>query len=148
MKIDHIGIVVSDIQEALKVYKTALGLPLAEMVEVHDQKVKVAFLPIGESNIELVQPTTADTGIAIERYRRQHGKLPEKLDELVPEFLPQVPVDPYDGQPLRYVVDAEGCRVYSVGMNHTDEGGKGDLAGDPDKDIVFRLGLPGGPREK
>jgi len=64
MKIDHIGIVVHDIQEALNVYRTALGLPLKEVVEVHDQKVQVAFLPIGESNIELVQPTTDDSGIA------------------------------------------------------------------------------------
>jgi methylmalonyl-CoA epimerase len=64
MKIDHIGIVVRDIQEALEVYETALGLPLREVVEVPDQEVEVAFLPIGESNIELVQPTTGDTGIA------------------------------------------------------------------------------------
>lgn len=64
MRIDHIGIVVRDIQEALKVYETALGLPLADVVEVPDQKVEVAFLPVGESNVELVQPTTGDTGIA------------------------------------------------------------------------------------
>ena len=64
VKIDHIGIVVRDIREALKVYETALGLPLAEVVEVPDQEVEVAFLPVGESNIELVKPTTGDTGIA------------------------------------------------------------------------------------
>jgi methylmalonyl-CoA epimerase len=72
MKIDHIGIVVRDIQEALKVYETALGLPLKEVVEVPDQKVEVAFLPIGESNIELVQPTTDDTGIA--KYLDKRGE--------------------------------------------------------------------------
>lgn len=64
MRIDHIGIVVRDIQEALSVYRTALGLPLKEVVKVHDQGVQVAFLPIGESSIELVQPTTDDSGIA------------------------------------------------------------------------------------
>lgn len=64
MKIDHIGIVVRDIQEALQVYETALGLPLREVVTVPEQKVEIAFLPIGESNIELVQPTAGDTGIA------------------------------------------------------------------------------------
>jgi methylmalonyl-CoA epimerase len=63
MKIDHIGIVVRDIQEALKAYETALGLPLKEIVEVPDQKVEVAFLPVGESNVELVQPLSDDTGI-------------------------------------------------------------------------------------
>ena len=64
MRIDHIGIVVRDIQEALEVYGTALGLPLKEIVEVPEQEVEIAFLPVGESNVELVQPTTGDSGIA------------------------------------------------------------------------------------
>lgn len=72
MKIDHIGIVVHDIQEALKVYETALELPLKKVMEVPDQKVRVAFLPVGESNIELVQPLTADTGIA--KFLEKHGE--------------------------------------------------------------------------
>ena len=89
-----------------------------------------------------------DTAIALQRYWRKHGKLPEKLDELVPEFLPQVPIDPFDGQPVRYLVDDEGCRVYSIGMNDTDEGGVGDLSGHPEEDVVFRLELPGGPGKR
>jgi methylmalonyl-CoA epimerase len=72
MKIDHIGIVVRDIQAALQVYETALGLPLDEVAEVPDQKVQVAFLPIGESKLELVQPTSNDTGIA--RYLAKRGE--------------------------------------------------------------------------
>jgi methylmalonyl-CoA epimerase len=72
MKIDHIGIVVRDIREALRVYETALGLSLEEVSDVPDQKVQVAFLPIGESNIELVQPTSDDTGIA--RYLAKRGE--------------------------------------------------------------------------
>lgn len=64
MKINHIGVVVRDIREALSVYETALGLPLRQVAEVPDQKVRVAFLPVGESNIELVQPLSDDTGIA------------------------------------------------------------------------------------
>ena len=71
-KIDHIGIVVRDIQEALNAYETALGLPLREVAEVPDQKVEVAFLPLGESNIELVQPLTDDTGIA--KYLDKRGE--------------------------------------------------------------------------
>lgn len=73
MKIDHLGIVVRDIQEALQVYETALGLPLKEIVEVPDQKVQVAFLPIGESSVELVQPTSDDTGIAKFLEKRGEG---------------------------------------------------------------------------
>ena len=49
MKIDHVGIVVRDIDEALKVYEQALALPLKDVVEVGDQQVKVAFLPVGET---------------------------------------------------------------------------------------------------
>ncbi len=71
-KIDHIGIVVRDIQEALQVYRDALGLPLREIVPIPDQKVQVAFLPLGESNLELVQPTSDDTGIA--RFLTKRGE--------------------------------------------------------------------------
>lgn len=73
MKLDHIGIVVHDIQVALGVYEKALGLPLREIVPVPDQQVRVAFLPLGESNVELVQPTAAGTGIAKFLERRGEG---------------------------------------------------------------------------
>lgn len=73
MKIDHIGIVVHNIQTALQVYQAALGLSLAEVADIPDQQVQVAFLPIGDSNIELVQPTTGDTGIANFLEKRGEG---------------------------------------------------------------------------
>ena len=73
MKIDHIGIAVRDIQEALKVYEAALGLPLKQVMEVPDQKVRVAFLPVGGSDIELVQPLTDDTAIAKFLEKRGEG---------------------------------------------------------------------------
>ena len=71
-KIDHIGVVVQEIRLALEAYEGALGLPLREIAEVPDQKVQVAFLPVGESNIELVQPLTEDTGIA--RFLEKRGE--------------------------------------------------------------------------
>jgi methylmalonyl-CoA epimerase len=71
-KINHIGIVVQDIQQALEAYEGGLGLPLREVQEIAGQKVQVAFLPVGESNIELVQPLTADTGIA--RFLEKRGE--------------------------------------------------------------------------
>ncbi len=73
IKIDHIGIVVRDIQQALGFYESALGLALDQVKEVPDQKVKVAFLPAGESNIELVQPLTDDTGTAKFLEKRGEG---------------------------------------------------------------------------
>jgi methylmalonyl-CoA/ethylmalonyl-CoA epimerase len=72
MKLDHIGIVVRDIATALEVYQVALGLPLQDTVELAEQQVKVAFLPVGGSNIELVQPTSDDTGVA--RYLAKRGE--------------------------------------------------------------------------
>jgi len=71
-KIDHVGIVVRDIEQALEAYQVALGLPLQEIVEVPDQQVRVAFLPAGESNVELVQPTVEDSGVA--RFLAKHGE--------------------------------------------------------------------------
>jgi len=72
MKIDHIGIVVRDIEAALKVYEAALDLPLLGIEELADQQVRVAFLPVGESNIELVQPTSDDSGVA--KYLAKRGE--------------------------------------------------------------------------
>ena len=72
-KIDHIGVVVNDIEEALKVYQQALGLTLAKIQERPDQAVTIAFLPTGESEIELVQPVTSDSGVAKFLQKRGEG---------------------------------------------------------------------------
>lgn len=63
-KIDHIGIAVKDIQEALKLYEGILGLKSVEFEKVAEQKVKVAFLPTGDSEIELLESTEPDGPIA------------------------------------------------------------------------------------
>ena len=63
-KIHHIGIVVRNLEEAFKFYKDTLGLPLGKMATVQDQGVKAALLPVGESEIELLEPMTPDTGVA------------------------------------------------------------------------------------
>ncbi len=63
-KINHIGIAVRDIEEAARFYTEHLGLELGGVEEVPDQKVKVAFLPIGEVRLELVQPTSPESPVA------------------------------------------------------------------------------------
>lgn len=63
-KINHIGIAVSDIETAATFYTQALGLTLSGVEEVGDQKVKVAFLQIGEVRLELVQPTSPESPVA------------------------------------------------------------------------------------
>jgi hypothetical protein len=61
--------------------------------------------------------------IAVERYRRVHGDWPERLDALVPDILPAVPVDRFDGRGLRYAVVDGRPRLYSVGSDRDDDGG-------------------------
>jgi methylmalonyl-CoA/ethylmalonyl-CoA epimerase len=63
-KVNHIGIVVADIEGALAFWQDGLGLKLDHIEEVPSQKSKVAFFPLGESEVELVQPATADSGTA------------------------------------------------------------------------------------
>jgi len=64
MKIDHIGIATGGIAEVANFYREALGLNIEEIEEVAEQKVRVAMLPIGESRIELLEPTTDDSPIS------------------------------------------------------------------------------------
>jgi hypothetical protein len=67
---------------------------------------------------------TIITAIALKRYQLKHGSYPPELSSLVPEFVPKVPLDPVDGQPLRYRRNADGTfLLYSVGENGKDDGG-------------------------
>jgi len=66
----------------------------------------------------------AQVALAIERYRLAEGGIPPALSDLVPTYLDAVPVDPFDGQNLRYRLREEaGYVVYSVGEDLTDDGG-------------------------
>ncbi len=70
-RINHIAIVVPDIDEALTFWRDALGLGLSHIEEVAGQESLVAFLPAGESEVELVEPTTDTSGMA--RYLAKRG---------------------------------------------------------------------------
>jgi hypothetical protein len=61
--------------------------------------------------------------LAAERYRRAHKRWPATLAELTPKYLAAVPLDPFDGKPLRYRRAADGVIVYSVGHDGIDNGG-------------------------
>jgi hypothetical protein len=64
------------------------------------------------------------TAIVLKRFQLERGHFPERLSELAPEFLESVPLDPVDGQPLRYHLNADGTfTLYSVGLNGKDDGG-------------------------
>ena len=73
IKINHVAIAVQDIDAALKFWEQTFGLELNHVEEVPSQKSKVAFLPLGESEIELVQPTTTDSGLANFLEKRGEG---------------------------------------------------------------------------
>jgi hypothetical protein len=75
------------------------------------------------------------TALAVLAYRVTNGSLPSKLEDLVPAYLAAVPVDPFDGQPLRYKKLAKGYVVYSVGEDGFDNGGKQGFG--PGTDITF-----------
>jgi methylmalonyl-CoA/ethylmalonyl-CoA epimerase len=72
-KINHIAIVVEDIEQALEVYRDAVGLPLEYIGEEPEQAARIAFLPTPNGEIELVQPTTTDSGIAKFLAKRGEG---------------------------------------------------------------------------
>ena len=62
--LDHIGIAVGDLGQALAFYRDALGLEVGPPEEVPSQRVRAHFLPAGEATIELLEPTSADSPIA------------------------------------------------------------------------------------
>jgi methylmalonyl-CoA epimerase len=91
MKIDHLGIAVRSLDDALGFYQSALGLTLAGRESVEDQGVNIAFLPVGDSRIELLEPFSADTPVGRFIGKRGEGlhhicyevdDLAAKLDEL------------------------------------------------------------------
>jgi methylmalonyl-CoA/ethylmalonyl-CoA epimerase len=71
-KINHVAIVVEDMDDALSFWKDSLGLNLKELRDVPVEKSKVAFMPVADGEIELVFPTTVDSGIA--KYLAKRGQ--------------------------------------------------------------------------
>ncbi|MCL5981055.1 MAG: methylmalonyl-CoA epimerase [Firmicutes bacterium] len=63
-KIDHIGIAVNSIEQSAKLYETLLGLKITATEVVEEQKVKVAFLPTGDSEVELLESTDPEGPVA------------------------------------------------------------------------------------
>lgn len=64
MKVNHVAIAVADLDSALAFWRDALGLQLDHVEDVPSQKAAVAFMPIGDTEVELVKPTAEDTGVA------------------------------------------------------------------------------------
>jgi hypothetical protein len=98
----------------------------------------------------------AAVAIACERFRQLNGRWPDGLDEIPSDILAAVPLDPFDGKPLRYLRREDGVTIYSVGPDETDDGGnipeRSASQREPGYDIGCRVydvphrGLPPVPR--
>jgi len=111
-KINHIGIAVNSIEEAVKLYTDVLGLELKDVEVVADQKVKTAIIPVGESKIELLESTDPDGVIAKYIERRGEGlhhlalevnNLQDALDTLAKQGVALIDEKPRNG--------VEGTRI-------------------------------------
>jgi hypothetical protein len=82
----------------------------------------------------------AVVGLAVERFRMKKGRWPQSLDEIPKDILAAIPLDPFDGKPLKFVKRDDGVTIYSVGMDEVDNGGNvGSQKIAPGTDIGFRL---------
>lgn len=82
--------------------------------------------------------------IAVRMYQQDNGRRPEKLEDLIPKYLSEIPQDPMNepGEPIRYIADSDMPRLYSVGKNARDERGVYDdqaKEGDDAKEMLFFL---------
>jgi len=72
MKIDHIGIAVKSLADAVKIYENTMGLKVSGYETVEDQGVKLAMIPLGDSRIELLEPLHADS--PVEKFMAKRGE--------------------------------------------------------------------------
>ncbi|MBI5285011.1 MAG: methylmalonyl-CoA epimerase [Chloroflexi bacterium] len=71
-KIHHVGVVVRDMEQAMRFYRDTLGLHVHKLETIKEQGVKAALLTLGDSEIELLEPVVPDTGVA--RYLERKGE--------------------------------------------------------------------------
>ena len=115
IRLNHVAVLVPDLDEALTFWQDQLGLSLDHVETISGMAVKIAFLPLGESEIELVQPTTEDSGLAKYLSKRGPGlhhicietdDISAKLTELTEKgvrLIDQEPVLMDDGRQLAFV---------------------------------------------
>jgi hypothetical protein len=82
----------------------------------------------------------ARVAVAMTRFRLDHGAFPNRLAELVPQYLVSIPTDPFSGKPLRLAVKKDHRIVYSLGPDGVDDRGVDIHGKDERGDVVFTLG--------
>jgi hypothetical protein len=77
--------------------------------------------------------------IAAERYRLKTDRFPAQLADVTPDYLQAVPLDPFDGQPLRHLIKDGDLLIYSIGLDAKDDGAANPHGNSREPDIVVRL---------
>ena len=106
IQVHHLAVVVADLEQALRFWRDALGLQVSHIEDVPEQASQIAFLPAGEAEIELVRPTTTDSGVA--RYLAKRGPgmhhiclsvpdLPASLQQLAAKGVRLINPEPMSG---------------------------------------------------
>jgi len=114
-RLNHVGVAVRSLEQALAPYRDGLGLALQEIEEVASEQVRVAFLPAGETRIKLLEPTGSESPIA--RFLEKRGEgvhhlcfevedLEAALERMRASGVPLIDQKPRSG--------AGGCRVAFV----------------------------------
>ncbi len=114
-RLNHVAVLVPNLEEALTFWQDQLGLSLDHVETITSMAVKIAFLPLGESEIELVQPTTEDSGLAKFLAKRgpglhhiciEVGDISEKLTDLMEKGVRLIDEEPLmmdDGRQLAFI---------------------------------------------
>ena len=133
----------------------AAGQQVGAELDRKEALLRLRYMPIaGMLAPHLIRAVTLDLrtiarlrgariALAVARYRRAHGELPESLDQLAPEFIDTVPADPFTGKPMVFLKLEDGWTLYSLGEDGQDHGGarlnpEGD-AYEPGSDIPFTV---------
>ena len=82
------------------------------------------WIEVRDIDTSVITQNTTLTALALNLFKVENGRWPDHLDELVPKYLKSIPLDPNDGQPLRYKLTATGPLLYSIGPDHHDDGGR------------------------
>ena len=104
-KIHHVAVIVSSIEASLALYRDLLGLPLETIMDIPSDRVRIAVLGVGESKVELVQPTDDTTGVA--RFLANKGEGLTGLEVLVGRIAAK-----RLGKPVHPRLDADGFRAH------------------------------------
>lgn len=116
-RIDHLGIGVNSIDEVLPYFENVLGLKCYAIEDVPDQKVKTAFLKVGEVKLELLEPTSPDSAVA--KWLEKGGKGIHHLAFAIEDGVAQALVE-VEGKGVRLIdkTPRPGAEKMSIGFLH------------------------------